>query len=559
MRKIQSMKKRQRTRKETAEKEVEKIPEIQYTAKGGRKMERQFFESPGVRTHAGGLKLLLCDLGKSALLLLAATGLGHIFWKLGFTEANIITVYILAVLIISVLTTSRVCSLLASVVSVIVFNFFFTMPRFTFHVYEQGYPVTFVIMFLAAFLTGTLAAKLKDSTKQSAAAAYRTKILLEMNQILQQCHSDKDVISSTANQLTRLLKRDMAVYLSRNGELLEPYLFCGQQEGREKFLREKERNAALWVLKNNRRAGAGTETFQDVCCHYLALRVNDQVYGVIGIAMENGPLDEFEKSVLLSILGECALALENIKNAKEKEEAAILAKNEQLRADMLRSISHDLRTPLTSISGNASNLISNYQKLDDEMREQIFEDIYDDSMWLINLVENLLSVTRIEEGRMKLNISAQLVDEVIEEALRHVNRKSAEHEIVVDSAEEFVLARMDARLIVQVLINMVDNAVKYTPCGSEIRISSRKKGKWVEISVADNGPGIPDEQKPRIFDTFFSGTSKIADSRRSLGLGLSLCKSIVTAHGGSISVTDNQPSGAVFTFTLPAEEVELYE
>ena len=157
-----------------------------------------------------------------------------------------ITVYILAVLIISVLTTSRVCRLLASVVSVIVFNFFFTMPRFTFHVYEQGYPVTFVIMFLAAFLTGTLAAKLKDSTKQSAAAAYRTKILLEMNQILQQCHSDQDVISSTANQLTRLLKRDMAVYLSRDGKLLEPYLFCGRggPEGAVSSRRKREMQPA---------------------------------------------------------------------------------------------------------------------------------------------------------------------------------------------------------------------------------------------------------------------------------------------------------------------------
>ncbi|MFR0987177.1 MAG: sensor histidine kinase [Frisingicoccus sp.] len=152
-------------------------------------------------------------------------------------------------------------------------------------------------------------------------------------------------------------------------------------------------------------AGATTDTLSNARCRYLAVRVNDQVYGVVGIAMDEVPLDSFENSVLLSILGECALALENIKNAKEKEEAAILAKNEQLRANLLRAISHDLRTPLTSISGSASNLLTNYEKMDDAIRVQTFTDIYDDSMWLINLVENLLAVTRIEGGQVDLTRS----------------------------------------------------------------------------------------------------------------------------------------------------------
>ena len=148
-------------------------------------------------------------------------------------------------------------------------------------------------------------------------------------------------------------------------------------------------------------------------------------------------------------------------------------------------------------------------------------DIYDDSMWLINLVENLLSVTRLEEGRLNLRISAELADEVVTEALRHVNRLSVEHHITVNHQDDLLLAKMDAKLIVQVIINLVDNAIKYTPQGSEIQISTFREENWAVISVADNGPGIPDENKKQIFDMFYTGSNRVVDSRRSLGLGLS--------------------------------------
>ena len=192
---------------------------------------------------------------------------------------------------------------------------------------------------------------------------------------------------------------------------------------------------------------------------------------------------------------------------------------EQLRADLLRSISHDLRTPLTSISGNASNLLSNENEFSQETRMQIYGDIYDDSMWLIKLVENLLSVTRIEDGRMDLRMSAELMDEVIAEAMRHTDRNRDGRKIEVSSDEEFILGKMDARLIVQVVINLVDNAVKYTPEGAQIRIHTGKKDGMVVVSVSDTGPGIPDEQKSKVFDMFYTGTNRAADGRRSWDWG----------------------------------------
>lgn len=355
------------------------------------------------RTHS-----IIRDGGRAAGILIAATLVGLLFSGLKIPEANIIAVYILGVLIISIITSSWMYSFLASVISVLAFNFLFTVPRFTLRAYDPSYPVTFGIMFLVALITGSLASRMKEYARESA-------------------------------------------------------------------------------------------------------------------------------------------------------QAAMQIEKEQLRADLLRSISHDLRTPLTSISGNASNLLSNENEFSQETRMQIYGDIYDDSMWLIKLVENLLSVTRIEDGRMDLRMSAELMDEVIAEAMRHTDRNRDGRKIEVSSDEEFILGKMDARLIVQVVINLVDNAVKYTPEGSQIRIHTGKKDGMVVVSVSDTGPGIPDEQKSKVFDMFYTGTNRAADGRRSLGLGLGLCRSIIRAHGGEIWVSDNKPQGAVFTFTLPAEEVTLHE
>lgn len=502
------------------------------------------------------------DLLITVLILASVTGIGWLFQRAGFTESNIITVYILGVLLISLFTEGYAGSVLCSVLSVVLFNFFFTEPRLTFHAYDPGYPVTFVIMLAASIITGTLAAKLKEHAQFSARSAFRAKVLLNTSQLLQKAKDNHEIINITASQLVKLLDRDVIAYPAMEGRLAKGCLYCASPGSAVKegaFFTDTERAAAEWAFQKNQSAGAYTGIQEQASCLYLPIGLNHRVYGVAGIHMAGKPLDSFENSVALSILGECALAVENIRNAKEKEEAAVLAKNEQLRANLLRAISHDLRTPLTSISGNAANLLSDYDRLDDQTRKQMFTDILEDSQWLISLVENLLSVTRIEEGRMNLQMLPQLIEEVMEEALRHIRRKNLDHEISVEYKDELMLAKMDAKLIIQVIINIVDNAIKYTPPGSSIKITAEKREGAVSVSIADTGPGIPDDRKQRVFDMFYTGDNKVADNRRSLGLGLSLCRSIINAHGGEITLTDNQPHGCIFTFTLPAEEVILNE
>lgn len=500
------------------------------------------------------------DTIKTILILIVASCIGTLFDGLGFTDANIITVFILGVLLISIFTKNQIYGLSASVVSVLVFNFLFTEPRFTFKAYENEYPVTFAVMFIASFVTGSLAIRLKKNAKQSAQAAFRTKILLDTTHLLQQAKDKEEIISITAGQLIKLLNKSVVIYLVDKGRLCDACTFPADEEPvPEEVLNEKEKSVAVWVMKNNRYAGATTDTLSESKCLYLSICVNDTVYGVAGIFIGETPVESFEKSIMLSILSECAISLENEKNAREKEAAAILAENEQLRANLLRSISHDLRTPLTSISGNAGSLMHNGGKLSEETKNKMYADIYDDSMWLINLVENLLAVTRLSEGRVQLKMTSELLDDVIEEALRHINRKSMEHNITVKACNEFLLARMDARLIVQVIINIIDNAIKYTPEGSDILIETFRRDNEAVVQISDNGKGITDEMKPRIFEMFYSGANTVADSRRSLGLGLSLCKSIIDAHNGTITVSDNVPQGAVFTFTLNIAEVNLNE
>ena len=494
----------------------------------------------------------------TAFIFALCTLIGLLFQKLNFRDTNIVTIYILGVLLTSIVTDGYLCSVAGSFLSVFLFCFFLTEPRMSFQTYAVGYPVTFFIMLISSVLTGALAAKLKTHAKLSAQLAFRTQVLFDTDRLLQKAKGETEILDVACTQLLRLLNRNITAYVVKDGALSEGKLFSGEKEDTEDFLTPEEQQIARWVCENRQRAGASTHHFPNAKCLYLAIRSGNSVYGVIGIPLQKETLDSFEYSILLSVINECALAMENAQNAVEKEKIAVLAKNEQLRADLLRAISHDLRTPLCSISGNADMLLSNSDRLDEATKHQIYTDIYDDSEWLIGVVENLLSITRLNDGRLKFKFTDQLLDEVIAEALRHISRKHDDYKIVTD-CEELVLARMDVRLIMQVLINLVDNAIKYTPPGSVILIRGRKTDRGAQISVEDNGPGIPEEMKPHVFEMFYTGKKAIADSHRSMGLGLALCRSIVEAHNGTLMLMEHEPHGCNFTFTLPLSEVTLHE
>ena len=501
------------------------------------------------------------DTVKMLIIMALCTLVGYLFTALHFTAANVIMVYILGVLCVAMTTSGRVYSLTSSLLAVLIFNFFFTSPLFTLQS-DPSYLATFGVMFIVALLSSSLTTRVKRQAVQSARKAYRTEVLLETSQKLQKAEGANSIISVTAGQLRKLLERDLLFYpVGEDGDFLPSIPFPkNPKSDLSPCTTPAEQAVAEWVLHNNKHAGATTATLPSAKCLYLAVRGANRVLAVAGIRIdgESTP-DAFEKNLMVAILDECGLALEKEAMGQAKQRMETAARQEALRANLLRAISHDLRTPLTSISGNAGILMENGAVLDERKRKKLYTSIYDDAMWLIDLVENLLSITRIENGPNMLKREPELMEDVFREALTHLDRKYVEHSISVDLPDDLLMANMDARLIVQVVINIVNNAIKYTPAGSHIVLSARAEGGNVVVEISDDGPGVPPECRTKLFDMFYTMGNDRGDSRRSLGLGLALCKSIVNAHDGTIVVVDSPSGGACFRFTLPASEVKTCE
>ena len=256
------------------------------------------------------------DLLITAGILSCITLIGFFFLQLDFARYNIIMLYMLGMLFTALCTSGYTCGVLGSVASVALYNFFLTEPRLTFHAYDPGYQVTFALMLTSAMITCTLTTRLKDHAKMSAQAAFRTKVLFDTNQLLQKAKSEEEIFSLTASQLMKLLNRSLIVYLEQNGGLGAEQVFGVDGETAQNiFSAPEERDAANWTFANKKRSGAGTDSYPDAKGLYLALRTGGGVFGVIGIDLSEKPLDAFENSVLLSILGEGALAIENRRNA----------------------------------------------------------------------------------------------------------------------------------------------------------------------------------------------------------------------------------------------------
>jgi two-component system sensor histidine kinase KdpD len=309
---------------------------------------------------------------------------------------------------------------------------------------------------------------------------------------------------------------------------------------------------AQWVANNGKIAGTGTDTLPNATALFVPLAGSQQVVGALGVApREKERFLDPEQVRLLETCGSLiALSIERDQSVLQAHEAQIRVQAEQLRNSLLNSVSHDLRTPLATIAGCASSLVERCRNEDREL----LQSIVDESRRLTRLVENLLDMARLDSGSININRQWQVLEEIVGLALTAVRRELANHQVRVTIPDDFPLIHVDGFLMEQVLVNLLENASRYTPSGSEIEITGQLGDLSVEISVSDNGPGLPAGSEAKVFDKFFRGSSVAPDGRRGVGLGLAICRAIAEAHGGRIAARNRPQGGAEFKVVLPQTE-----
>lgn len=491
----------------------------------------------------------------SSLIMLAATLVSLCIDYMGFREANIIMIFILGVIIVNMKTRGYVLGFICSIISIFLFNFLFTAPKYSLEVYDKSYIATFPIMLIVTFTIGTLTSKIQREAESSLERENRTQILYRISRKLLSATGTSDVVGIGIKYLSRLLERTVICYLEQENRLSTPFIYTSTKGEKDRTLLNKDEEAvAYWSLLNDKECGAGTNTFHGAKGYYMPLKSNGKILGVLGISCVNEPLKPEQKFIFETVANQIYIALDREILSESQKDIKLEIERERLRSNLLRSISHDLRSPLAGIKGAVSTIIETGNLISEETRGELLQSVYDDTEWLIRLVENLLSMTRFDGGNMNIRKDIEIVEEVVYEAVQRAYKRLKEHKIKVIVPEEVIMVPMDGSLIEQVLINLIDNAIKFTPKDSLIEIKVYDKEKNVNFEVIDNGSGIVEDILPYIFDRFFTNGDQVADSRRGVGLGLAICKSIVEAHGGEISACNKANNGgAIFKFNIPKE------
>jgi two-component system sensor histidine kinase KdpD len=327
-------------------------------------------------------------------------------------------------------------------------------------------------------------------------------------------------------------------------------LSAGSQASETAWLDTRELAVAEWAYKNNRTAGRGTDTLPGASALYVPLAGSHGVLGVVGVRTEpTESLSPDRADLLDTLVRLAAAAVERVRLAAERQQARLAAEREQLRSTLLSSVSHDLRTPLGAITGAASSLMGD-ATLSETVRTELAQTIYEEADRLNRLVANLLDMTRLESGAVRPAREWHSLEEIVGTAVRRMEFGLAGRRIETSLPRDLPLLLLDAVLIEQLLVNLLDNAAKYTPPGSTIRIAAERREDGVRVEVTDDGPGLPPGEEQRVFEKFF----RRSGSRGGFGLGLAICRAVVEAHGGRIWAESGRPRGAMFCFTLPSGE-----
>jgi len=458
--------------------------------------------------------------------------------------ANLVMVYLLGVAFVA--TRSRPGpAILASVLSVAAFDFFFVPPYWTFAVSDTQYFVTFGVMLVVALLISGLATRVREQAEAARQRERRTATLYALSRDLAGTRGLEEIARSAARHTSEALSVQAAVILERDdGRLVAlaapPAFFT---------LEPREEAVVRWVLEHGRSAGLGTDTLPGAGALFVPLVGTSAALGALGVRPSGGRGPSHDQHLLIdAIASQAAAAVERARLAEDAERALVAAETERLRSALLSSVSHDLRTPLASITGAVSSLLEGGGTLTDESRRELLETIQEESGWMNRLVRNLLDMTRLESGSLRLQKEWHPVEEIVGSALGRLDDRLAGRRVTTRLPEDLPLVPLDGMLIEQVLVNLLENATKYTDPGTPIQVSAWAEPGRVTLEVADEGPGLPPGHEERVFEKFFRHADK---GRPGAGLGLAICRGIVVAHGGRIWAENRPGGGAAFRFTLP--------
>ncbi|RDY22943.1 sensor histidine kinase KdpD [Romboutsia maritimum] len=500
-------------------------------------------------------KISSIDLFKLGIITVAITLIAYIVKSFGFINENVLLLYMLGVALVSTWTKGYTTGIISSIVNIILLNYLFTEPLYTLSIDDPNYIITLIVFSIVGVTTSTLTSRIQQQAQIYSKREENTQMLYQISRSFLRLYNKEDIVKKGIELLSITLSKDIVCYLKENNDL-KLYEKNLLEYKKNELNEEDEKAVANWVFFNASVAGKSTDTLPGSKGYYIPIVGINCTLGVIGVSCCDEILDPEEICVIEAVVAQMAIALDRELLSKIQENTNLEIERERLRSNLLRAISHDLRTPLAGISGAISTIIKNKKYLDETIVDELLNGVYEDSQWLIRLVENLLSMTKIDEGKLEVKKNLEIVEEVIAEALNHIKKRIEDVPINISIPNQVMFVPMDAKLIEQVLINLIDNALKYTTdnCKLEIKVYEDKEYAYFEVS--DNGPGINEECKKNIFDRFFTGEYKSKDSRKGVGLGLSICKSIIQAHNGDITVNNNKEQGATFKFKLPLNYVK---
>lgn len=464
-----------------------------------------------------------------------------------FAPTNMIMFYLLAV-VVAALRLGRKPAIATAILGVIAFDFFFVPPQLTLAVADTQYLMTFIGLFVVGIVISTLVARARERAEIMRTREVQTASLYYLSRDLAASVDITAVLHAVVKNVEEALKAEVVILLPE-GERLD---ILAASEGLR--LDSKEQAVADWAFRNNHPAGRATDTLVSADLLYLPLQTTISVLGIMGVRLENEPAyhSQENRRLLDAFATQAAMAMERIRFSRQAEQAQILQARENLERALLNSISHDLRTPLSSVTGVLTSLREEGAHLNEHSRRELLDTACSEAERLNRFVGNLLDMTRIEAGAVRLKLEPCDVQDLVGCALAALEPRIGNREISFTMPPDMPLVQMDLVLMTQVLVNLLDNAHKYSPPASVIDVLAQVENGWLVIEVMDRGPGVPEQDLKRVFDKFYR--IPVPEGAGGTGLGLSICKGIVEAHGGSISAGNRVGGGLRIEIRLPLVE-----